>query len=50
MIDNDKIKKCQTNIEIGNFKLKFEKDPKKREKLRIKIQIEELRIKIERLN
>ncbi|GIQ57961.1 hypothetical protein Flavo103_10970 [Flavobacterium collinsii] len=50
MIDNEKIKKFQKNIEIGNFKLKFENDPKKRERLRIKIQIEELRIKIERLN
>ncbi|WET00955.1 hypothetical protein [Flavobacterium sp. YJ01] len=50
MIDNDKIKKFQMSIDICNFKLKFEKDPKKRERLRIKIQVDELRIKLERLN
>jgi hypothetical protein len=50
MIDWNKIKKCQANIKINNDKLLTENDFKKREKLRLKIQIEELKVKIEKLN
>lgn len=50
MIDYEKIKKCNSAIKKNRAKLNFEKDGKKRERLRLKIQIDELKVKIEKLN
>lgn len=50
MVDYNKIKKL--NIQISNYrdKMNREQDYKKREKLRLKIQIDELKIKLEKLS
>ena len=50
MIDYDKIKKLKGEIAINKDRLQTETDFKKKEKLRLKIQIDTLKIKIERLN
>jgi hypothetical protein len=49
MVDYEKIRKLQDTIEKNKGKLSFEDDYKKREELRIKIKIDELKIKLERL-
>lgn len=49
MIDYHKIKNLQIKIQGNRDKLKIEKDYKKREILNIKIKIDELKIKLERL-
>lgn len=46
MIDYDKIKKLKSNIAINSERLKTETDIVKKEKLRLKIQIDTLKIKI----
>jgi len=50
MVDFDKIRKCEVTIKRYKEKLEFEKDFKKRENIKLKIKIEEIKIKIERLN
>ena len=50
MVDFNKIKKCEERIKSNREKLNIEKDFNKREKIKLKIKIEELKIKIERLN
>jgi hypothetical protein len=50
MIDWNKIKKHEETIKKQNQKLNIEKDFKKRERIRLKIKIEELKVKIEKLN
>lgn len=50
MINYDKIKKLNSQITINKEKLQSETDIKKKEKLRCLIQIDRLKIKIERLN
>jgi hypothetical protein len=50
MIDWIKIKKYEETIKKNNEKLNFEKDFKKRERIKLKIKIEELKVKIEKLN
>jgi hypothetical protein len=50
MIDFNKIENYTETINKNNEKLKSEKDFKKKEKLKLKIQMDLLRIKIERLN
>ena len=50
MIDWIKIKKYEETIKKNNKKLNFEKDFKKRERIKLKIKIEELKVKIEKLN
>lgn len=50
MIDWNKIKKCTEIIKKNKEKLVLETDFKKREKIKLKIKIEELKIKIEKLN
>lgn len=50
MVDFNKIKKCEETIKRSKKKLNIEKDFNKREKIKLKIKIEELKIKIERLN
>lgn len=50
MIDYDKIKRWNSAIKNNRAKLNSEKDGKKRERLRLKIQIDELKVKIEKLN
>jgi predicted DNA-binding protein YlxM (UPF0122 family) len=50
MVDFNKIKKCEETIKRNKEKLNIEKDFNKREKIKLKIKIEELKIKIERIN
>lgn len=50
MIDYYKIKNLKNKIAINKEKLQSETDIKKKEKLRCLIQIDILKIKIERLN
>ena len=50
MIDYYKIKNLKDKIAINKEKLQSETDIKKKEKLRCLIQIDILKIKIERLN
>lgn len=50
MIDWNKIRKHEGTIKKNNEKLNLEKDFKKREKIKLKIKIEELKVKIEKLN
>ena len=50
MIDWNKIRKYEEIIKKNNEKLKVEKDYKKRERIKFKINIEELKVKIEKLN
>ena len=50
MIDYNKIKKLNSEIAINKEKIKSQKDIKSQEKLRLKIQIDILKIKLERLN
>lgn len=50
MMDWNKIRKHEETIKKYKEKLGFEKDYKKRERIKFKINIEELRIKIEKLN
>jgi hypothetical protein len=49
MIDWNKIRKIENNIKKENEKLITEKDFKKRERIKLKIKIEELRIKLEKI-
>jgi hypothetical protein len=49
MIDWNKIKKCNAKINRLKEKLKIEPDYKKKELMRISIQMEYLKIKTERL-
>ncbi len=48
-MDIDKVKKLNGTISINRDKLKIEKDFKKREILKLKIQIDGLKVKLERL-
>ena len=50
MIDWNKIRKHEEIIKKNKEKLGLEKDYKKRERIKFKINIEELRIKILKLN
>ena len=50
MIDWNKIRKHEETIKKNKGKLDIEKDFKKREKIKLKIKIEELKVKIEKLN
>jgi hypothetical protein len=50
MIDYEKIREIKNKIDGYKVKLRNEKDYKKREELKHKIKIEELKIKIKRLN
>ena len=50
MVDFNKIKKWNSEIDKFKIKLKDEKDFKTAEKLRLKIKINEFKIKIEKLN
>lgn len=50
MVDFNKIRKFEETIKRCKEKLGIEKDFKKREKINLKIKIEEIKIKIERLN
>jgi len=50
MVDFNKIKKWNSEIDKIKIKLKDEKDIKSAEKLRYKIKIADCKIKIERLN
>lgn len=50
MINWNKIKTHEETIKKNNEKLDIEKDFKKREKIKLKIKIEELKVKIEKLN
>lgn len=50
MIDWNKIRKHEEIIKKNNQKLEVERDFKKRERIKFKISIEELKIKIEKLN
>jgi hypothetical protein len=50
MVNFIKIKKWNEEIKKNNGKLKVETDFNQKEKLRFKIQILELRVKIEKLN
>ena len=50
MVNYNKIKNWNEAITKNKNKLKIETDFKKKEKLRYKIQIDELKVKIERLN
>lgn len=50
MVNYNKIKNWNEAITKNKIKLKIETDFKKKEKLRYKIQIDELKVKIERLN
>ena len=50
MIDWNKIRKHEETIKKNNEKLNLEKDFKKRERIKLKINIEELKVKIEKLN
>lgn len=49
MINQDKIKALQIKIRSNKDKLSIEKDYRKRAELRLKIQIDELKIKLEQL-
>lgn len=49
MIDYEKIRRIKNKIDGYKVKLRDEEDYKKREELKHKIKIEEIRIKIERL-
>ena len=49
-MDYNKIKKLNSEIAINKEKLESETDFKKKEKLRLKIKIDTLKIKMERLN
>lgn len=48
-MDIDKVNKLTGTININKDKLKIEKDFKKREILKLKIQIDGLKVKLERL-
>jgi hypothetical protein len=48
-MDIDKINKLNGTISINRDKLKIEKDFKKREILKLKIQIDGLKVKLERM-
>lgn len=48
-MDIDKINKLNGTININRDKLKIEKEFKKREQLKLKIQIDELKVRLERL-
>jgi len=50
MIDYDKIKKLNSEIAINKERLKTETDFKKKEKLKLRIQVDILKVKTERLN
>ncbi|MEO6174413.1 MAG: hypothetical protein ABIP27_04590 [Flavobacterium circumlabens] len=50
MIDYEKIKKLNNQIAINRERLKTENDFKKKEKLKLRIQIDILKVKTERLN
>lgn len=50
MVNNDKIQKLQGLIKRNKEMLSMENDLKVREKLKLKIQIDELKIKIEKSN
>jgi hypothetical protein len=50
MIDWNKIRKHEETIKKNNEKLNLQKDFKKRERIKLKIKIEELKVKIEKLN
>jgi hypothetical protein len=50
MIDWNKIRKHEETIKKNNEKLNLEKDFKKRERIKLKIKVEELKVKIEKLN
>ncbi|KFC58613.1 hypothetical protein FEM08_26070 [Flavobacterium gilvum] len=50
MIDFEKIKKWNDAISKNQERLNKETDIKKKEKLRLKIQIDTLKIKVEKLN
>lgn len=50
MIDYDKIKKLNGEIAINKERLKTETDVVKQEKLRLKIQIDILKTKLEKIN
>lgn len=50
MINWTKIKKHKESIKRNQEKLEIEKDFKIRERIKLKIKIEELKIKIENLN
>lgn len=50
MVDYNKVKKLNLQINKNREKMNKEPDYKKREKLRLKIQIDELKIKLEKLN
>jgi hypothetical protein len=49
MSDVEKINKLYATIKVNRDKIKLEDDYKKREILRLKIQIDELKIRMERL-
>lgn len=50
MIDWNKIRKYEETIKKNKAKLLIETENKLREKLKLKIQIDEIRIRIEKLN
>jgi hypothetical protein len=50
MIDWNKIKKIEDNIKKEKNKLIIEKDFNKKERIKLKIKIEEIKVKIEKLN
>ena len=50
MADYEKIRKLNLQISKNREKMNKEPDYKKREKLRLKIQIDELKVKLEKLN
>ena len=50
MVDFNKIKKWNSEIDKFKIKLKDEKDFKTAEKFRLKLKINDCKIKIERLN
>jgi hypothetical protein len=49
MADIKKINKLYATIKVNKDKIRLEEDYKKREILRLKVQIDELKIRIERL-
>jgi hypothetical protein len=50
MIDWNKIRKHEESIKIYKAKIAIEKDYKQKERLRLKVQIEQMKIKLEKLN
>lgn len=49
-MDYNKIKKWNAILTINKARLKVELDSKKRQRLQLKIQIDELKVKLEQLN